>query len=67
MKKPSVINVVHCIDTEGPLYESLFAKFERLDDLFGIKIDPTQQNFEKLQKQEFDLLTGEINSKLIQI
>ena len=48
--------IVHCIDTEGPLYESLDAKFERLEELFGITdIDPTKDNYRKLQNGELDL------------
>ena len=30
--KHSEVLVVHAIDTEGPLYESLEAKFDRLND-----------------------------------
>ena len=28
---------VHAVDTEGPLYESLGAKFERLKENFNLK------------------------------
>ena len=31
--------IVHCIDTEGPLYEPIHATFQRLEDLLGIKIE----------------------------
>ena len=42
----SEVLVVHAIDTEGPLYESLEAKFDRLNDLFNINnIDRTKENF----------------------
>ena len=34
--KPATVHFLHAIDTEGPLYESLEASFERLDELFGI-------------------------------
>jgi len=54
MKK--VVLITHCIDTEGPLYESLEAKFNRLQDLFGINhIPQTQENFEKIQNAEINL------------
>ena len=42
MQKDKIVYIVHSIDTEGPLYESLEAKFERIKDLFGI------DNIEKL-------------------
>ena len=37
-QKKSVF-IVHCIDTEGPLYESASATFQRLEDLLGISIE----------------------------
>ena len=47
--------IVHCIDTEGPLYESLEAKFERLRHLFGITdLSRTRQTLDAL-------IAGEIN------
>lgn len=36
MKK--IVYIVHAIDTEGPLYESTKATFERLESTFGIKL-----------------------------
>ncbi len=52
----SSVHIVHCIDTEGPLYEPLDAKFDRLDDLFQIThIDRTWDNFRKLQNGEIPL------------
>ena len=51
-----VVHVVHCVDAEGPLFESLEAKFERLGQIFGISgIDHTRDNFEKLRRGEFDM------------
>ena len=51
-----VVHVVHCVDTEGPLFESIEAKFERLGQIFGISgIDQTYDNFEKLRRGELDL------------
>ena len=34
---PATVYVVHCIDTEGPLYESLESKFERLRDVCAFR------------------------------
>ena len=42
--KNKIVYIVHCIDTEGPLYESLKAKFDRIEDIFNIKIKPTIQH-----------------------
>jgi hypothetical protein len=50
-----VVYITYCIDTEGPLYESFQAKFERLFDLFGIEIEATRENLEKLKRKELDL------------
>jgi len=52
----SEVCIVHCIDAEGPLFESFEAKFERLHDLYGITgIAPTKKNFLKLQRGEIGL------------
>ena len=47
MNKKRIVYIVHCVDTEGPLYESLSAKFERIKDLFGVNIKPTSKNWSK--------------------
>ena len=36
-----LVLIVHAIDTEGPLYESPAASFERLEELFGIHREAT--------------------------
>ena len=33
------VYVVYCVDAEGPLYESLSATFERIEERFGMKIE----------------------------
>ena len=43
-----VLPVVYCVDTEGPLNESIEATFERLRSLFGVQIEPTDINYGKL-------------------
>lgn len=51
-----IVPVVHCIDTEGPLYESLETKFERLETIFGIShLSPTAENFDKICRGELNL------------
>jgi hypothetical protein len=50
------VYIVHTIDTEGPLYESIEVKFERLRELFGLDdITPSYFNLERLAKGEIDL------------
>lgn len=53
-KKP-IVHVVHCIDTEGPLDETIEATFERLRTVFGIALEPTPGNLKRLQGGEIDL------------
>ena len=53
--KPEII-VAHAVDTEGPLYESVSAKFERLQEIFGIDIkERTPKTFDALLSGEIDV------------
>jgi hypothetical protein len=48
-----IVYIVHAVDTEGPLYESLSAKFERIKDLFGIDVKKKNlKNFKKIKKKK---------------
>lgn len=51
----SKVYIVHCIDTEGPLYETLDVTFDRLEQIFGIRMDATEENLKKLQNCEVEL------------
>lgn len=51
----SKVHVVHCVDTEGPLYESLSATFERLKSIFGIDLPPSRETLRKIQNREMPL------------
>ena len=51
----NTVFVVHCIDTEGPLYEAMTETFKRLKPIFDIDIKPTKENLVKLQKGQIDL------------
>ena len=43
--------IVHAVDTEGPLYESSKATFERANELLNLKIKSQNKNsLEKLRK-----------------
>ncbi len=64
----SVVHIVHCIDAEGPLYESVEATFQRIRNTFSIEIElePTQENLIRMQNKEIDLNGAEeIVSKMI--
>jgi len=53
--KPSTVHVVHCIDTEGPLHESVPATFERLSNIFDLDLEPSRALLGKLQSGDVDL------------
>ena len=53
MKKE--VYIVHCIDTEGPLYESIEGTFEKIYNTFGYRLAPTKENLVKLQNKQIDL------------
>ena len=50
-----LVHIVHCIDTEGPLSESLVATFERIKEVFGVDIAPSKENLTKLQEGSIEL------------
>jgi hypothetical protein len=51
-----IVNIIHAIDTEGPLYESLDATFQRLSEIHQLTgIDQTKENLIKLKNKEIDL------------
>ncbi|NTS75360.1 hypothetical protein HR060_00660 [Catenovulum sp. SM1970] len=50
-----VVYVVHCIDTEGPLNETLDATFTRLKEIFNISLPASEENLKKIQNCQLDL------------
>jgi hypothetical protein len=46
------VYVVHCIDTEGPLHESLEATFQRLKAIFNLDLEPSTRLLRRLQAGE---------------
>lgn len=50
-----LLHVVHCVDTEGPLHESLEATFERVRAMTGVSLAPSRQNLAALQAGAIDL------------
>lgn len=55
MADNKTLYVVHCVDTEGPLTETLEATFERLESIFGIALAPTHENLALLQHKKIEL------------
>jgi hypothetical protein len=53
MKK--ILHLVHCIDTEGPLTETLAATFQRVSSVFGLTLPATRETLRKLQNRELKL------------
>src|SRR3989338_7019711 len=53
-KKLGVVYIVHHVDTEGPLYESVPETFKRLESILNIIIPfrPTKKNLEKILRGE---------------
>lgn len=47
--------IVHCVDTEGPLNESIYDTFDRINNIFGIDLHPNEDTLKKLQNKELNL------------
>ena len=47
-----MLKIVHCVDTEGPLWESIEETFLRLKAIFGIELAATLENLRRLQQGE---------------
>ena len=55
MAEDRTVYVVHCVDAEGPLYESLQATFERIEAIFGVRLPPKRETLRGLQRREINL------------
>lgn len=49
------VYVVHCVDTEGPLNESIIATFQRIRNTFNVELEPSYNTLEKIQNKELKL------------
>lgn len=49
------LHVVHCIDTEGPLTETLDATLQRVSSTFGLRLPRHLETLVKLQDRQLDL------------
>ena len=63
--KKSILYIVHCIDTEGPLSENLSETFKRINNIFKIKLRPSVNLLKQIQNQEINLPRIEAISKLL--
>ena len=48
MTNPTLF-IVHCVDTEGPLDETLRATFDRIAAIYGLDFEPTQESLSMIQ------------------
>ena len=51
----SLLHIVHCVDTEGPLKETVKDTFLRINKIYKTKIKPSKINLTKIQNKEIDL------------
>lgn len=56
----SEVLVVHCVDTEGPLDETIEATFERLENIFGVTASPTQHNLHLIQQKNASFIPPDL-------
>lgn len=59
MNNQGTVFIAHHVDTEGPLWENIEETFARLKSIFGLDINPSYENLEKLQKGEINLPPGQ--------
>ena len=52
---PGTVWVVHCVDTEGPLEETVDATFTRINMQFGLALEPSLSTLGQLQRCELPL------------
>ena len=51
----NTLHIVHCIDTEGPLTETISATFQRILSTFSLELPVTKETLVKLQNRQLDL------------
>lgn len=52
---------MHCVDTEGPMSETLLDTFKRVSQVFGLKINATKANLRNLQSGRSKLVPSKIS------
>jgi hypothetical protein len=56
-----------CIDTEGPLVETIGATFKRVKDIFGISLEPSVENLKKIQLQQLENIESSVLVKMADV
>lgn len=51
----AILHIVHCIDTEGPMHESISETFKRLKNIYGIDLQPSETMLAELQDGKIEL------------
>lgn len=59
------VYVVHCIDTEGPLFQDFEVPFQMLNDMYGLSISATEENLYKIQNRLLTLNGHEEDAAII--
>tara|TARA_Y200000002_G_scaffold285579_1_gene239616 strand:+ start:309 stop:1634 length:1326 start_codon:yes stop_codon:yes gene_type:complete len=57
------LDVVHLVDTEGPLNETLETTFKRINEIFNIKIKPSKSNYNKILNNTLSVKVAKKNKK----
>lgn len=57
----SEVLVVHCVDTEGPLDETIEASFERLEEIFGVVAMPSRDNLRLIQQKRASFVPTDLS------
>ncbi|HEF7931707.1 hypothetical protein [Campylobacter jejuni] len=66
MKSP-IVYIVHCVDTEGPLYQNCEILFDMIEKLFNVKIESTLENLKQLRDGTHKIYQSkDINKEAIQ-
>lgn len=52
---PATVHIVHCVDTEGPLHETVDVKFARIRERFGVDLPASRRALAQLRAGEIDL------------
>ncbi|PSP32646.1 hypothetical protein BRC64_05880 [Halobacteriales archaeon QH_10_67_22] len=51
----AVVYVVHCVDTEGPQYEPVEETIDKVNNIFGLNLEETEETLACLQDKAIDL------------
>lgn len=60
-----IVYICHCLDTEGPLYESPEETILRINYIFKTNLEPDPKLLDRLKREEIDL--GGLEKKISKI